>query len=59
MKFDETKQDDYKYLIKYYQSRIEKWKNNPEGKKIVNRYKKAIKRLSVNVYQQTDTTELK
>lgn len=49
MEFDETKQDDPKYLIKYYQSRIDRWKDNPKGKKIVNRYKKAIKRLSVNV----------
>lgn len=49
MKFDETKQEYPKYLIKYYQSRIDRWKGNPNGKKIVDRYKKEIQRLSVNV----------
>ena len=49
MEFDESKQDDPKYLIKYYQSRIDRWKNHPKGKKIVERYKKGIKRLSSNV----------
>jgi predicted naringenin-chalcone synthase len=49
MEFDESKQEDPKYLIEYYKSRIEIWKNHPKGKKIVDRYKKAVERLSVNV----------
>ena len=33
MKFDETKQEYPKYLIKYYQSRIDRWKSiTPNGR---------------------------
>lgn len=45
MNFDVLKQNDSNYLIKYYQSRIDKWKNNPNGLKIVEHYENLIKQL--------------
>ena len=46
MEFDISRENDKEYLIEYYQSRIKRWNGNPDGVEIVDRYKKAIKKLN-------------
>ena len=53
MEFDVTKEYDPEYLIKYYKSRIKRWENNPKAKKIVEHYKKGIKKLEQNLTPNT------
>ena len=45
MKLDETKENDVNYLIWWYNHRIDVWKNKTNSVKIINHYKRSLKKL--------------
>lgn len=45
IEWDETRKDDKEFLLQYYQSVADKWKDREYGKKVYQRFQKAADKI--------------